>query len=66
MFESISVALVDLILGLLDVFLADDFPNKINLGIGVYKDETGNTPVLASVKKTRNRCCWKIRLEKTT
>lgn len=24
---------------------------KINLGIGVYKDETGKTPVLTSVKK---------------
>ncbi|OZI14163.1 aromatic amino acid aminotransferase [Sodalis-like symbiont of Philaenus spumarius] len=51
MFESIPVAPADPILGLLDVFYADDRPGKINLGIGVYKDETGNTPVLTSVKK---------------
>ncbi|WP_311791834.1 MULTISPECIES: amino acid aminotransferase [Pantoea] len=51
MFESISAAPADPILGLADLFRADDRPQKINLGIGVYKDETGNTPVLTSVKK---------------
>ncbi|WP_413722393.1 amino acid aminotransferase [Sodalis sp. RH24] len=51
MFETIPLAAADPILGLLDVFRADDRPNKINLGIGVYKDETGQTPVLTSVKK---------------
>lgn len=51
MFERITAAPADPILGLADLFRADDRPNKINLGIGVYKDETGKTPVLASVKK---------------
>ncbi|WP_067702884.1 amino acid aminotransferase [Erwinia sp. ErVv1] len=51
MFERIAAAPADPILGLADLFRADDRPNKINLGIGVYKDETGNTPVLTSVKK---------------
>lgn len=51
MFESIPVAPADPILGLLDIFHADDRSSKINFSIGVYKDETGNTPVLASVKK---------------
>ncbi len=51
MFESISAAPADPILGLADLFRADDRLHKINLGIGVYKDETGNTPVLTSVKK---------------
>lgn len=37
--------------GLADLFRADERPGKINLGIGVYKDETGKTPVLTSVKK---------------
>lgn len=50
MFELISSAAADPILGLLDIFYTDDRPHKINLGIGVYKDETGKTPVLASVK----------------
>jgi aspartate aminotransferase len=51
MFERIAAAPADPILGLADLFRADDRPNKINLGIGVYKDETGKTPVLTSVKK---------------
>jgi len=51
MFEKITAAPADPILGLADLFRADDRQNKINLGIGVYKDETGKTPVLTSVKK---------------
>ncbi|WP_437608994.1 amino acid aminotransferase [Erwinia sp. V71] len=51
MFENIAAAPADPILGLADLFRADDRTNKINLGIGVYKDETGKTPVLTSVKK---------------
>ncbi|MER5129249.1 amino acid aminotransferase [Serratia marcescens] len=51
MFEKITAAPADPILGLTDIFRADARPNKINLGIGVYKDETGKTPVLTSVKK---------------
>ncbi|MBU9830994.1 amino acid aminotransferase [Rahnella rivi] len=51
MFEKITAAPADPILGLSDLFRADDRSDKINLGIGVYKDETGKTPVLASVKK---------------
>ncbi|MDX5626582.1 MULTISPECIES: amino acid aminotransferase [unclassified Brenneria] len=51
MFENISAAPADPILGLADLFRADERPHKINLGIGVYKDETGKTPVLTSVKK---------------
>ncbi|QBJ32798.1 amino acid aminotransferase [Hafnia alvei] len=51
MFENIPAAPADPILGLADLFRADARTNKINLGIGVYKDETGKTPVLTSVKK---------------
>lgn len=51
MFELISAAPADPILGLADLFRADERPNKINLGIGVYKDETAKTAVLTSVKK---------------
>ena len=51
MFENITAAPADPILGLADLFRADERPGKINLGIGVYKDETGKTPVLTSVKK---------------
>lgn len=51
MFENITAAPADPILGLADLFRADERPGKINLGIGVYKDETGKTPILTSVKK---------------
>ncbi|WP_075181182.1 amino acid aminotransferase [Pantoea sp. 1.19] len=51
MFEKISAAPADPILGLADLYRADDRASKINLGIGVYKDETGHTPVLTSVKQ---------------
>ncbi|NHB88977.1 amino acid aminotransferase [Photorhabdus tasmaniensis] len=51
MFEKITAAPADPILGLADTFRSDPRTNKINLGIGVYKDETGKTPVLTSVKK---------------
>ena len=51
MFEHIAAAPADPILGLADLFRADQRSDKINLGIGVFKDESGQTPVLASVKK---------------
>lgn len=51
MFEKIIAAPADPILGLADSFRSDPRENKINLGIGVYKDETGKTPVLTIVKK---------------
>ena len=51
MFEHITAAPADPILGLNDEFNKDPRAHKINLGVGVYKDESGNTPVLPSVKK---------------
>lgn len=50
MFENLSLAPPDSILGLMDAFAKDQHPGKINLGVGVFKDEQGNTPVLPSVK----------------
>jgi aromatic-amino-acid transaminase len=55
MFEKISAAAPDPILGLNDEFNADTRTNKINLGVGVYKDAAGNTPILPSVKKAEAR-----------
>ncbi len=50
MFESFAPAPPDPILGLTEAFKADPNPAKVNLGVGVYQDETGRTPVLPSVK----------------
>ena len=55
MLENISAAAADPILGLNDKFLSDERSHKINLGVGVYKDENGATPVLNSVKKAEVR-----------
>jgi aspartate/tyrosine/aromatic aminotransferase len=51
LFDKISAAKAPKILQLLQDFLVDSRENKMDLGIGVYKDETGITPVLKSVKK---------------
>lgn len=51
MFYSLVAAPPDPILGLTEAFKKDTNPNKINLGVGVYKDAKGRTPVLASVKR---------------
>jgi len=50
MFENLPQLPADPILGLMDAFRNDSNPNKIDLGVGVYKTEQGATPVLESVK----------------
>ena len=51
MFEFLPTAPPDSILGLSDAFAKDSRANKINLTVGVYKDEQGRTPISATVKK---------------
>ena len=55
MFDQVQTAPPDPILGLSEAFSADPNPNKINLGVGVYKDAEGKTPVLESVKEAERR-----------
>ncbi len=55
MFETINPAPEDSILGLTAAFQQDPNPNKVNLGVGVYKDSGGQTPVLATVKEAEQR-----------
>jgi aspartate aminotransferase len=40
----------DPILGVTTAFRADPAPGKIDLGVGVYRDDAGNTPVPAAVR----------------
>ena len=51
LFDEIPTPKAPKILQLLQDFSVDPRENKMDLGIGVYKDETGITPVLKSVKK---------------
>ena len=55
MFANIDYYAGDPILGLMDKFVADPNPNKVNLGIGIYYDENGQLPVLDCVKTAEQR-----------
>ena len=55
MFEQVSMAPADPILGLTEAFKKDERPHKINLGVGIYKNELGQTPILATVKEAEKR-----------
>ncbi len=50
MFENLPIAPPDSILGLSEEFSRDPRTNKVNLTVGVFKDDKGQTPVLNSVK----------------
>lgn len=55
MFDTLPLAPPDSILGLMEAFKADPNSKKINLSVGVYKDEQGQTPVLMTVKEAERR-----------
>jgi aspartate/tyrosine/aromatic aminotransferase len=55
MFETVKTAPADPILGLTEAFNQDPNPDKINLSVGVYKDGSGKTPVLPTVKEAERR-----------
>ncbi len=55
MLERLEMAPPDPILGLTVAFREDPNPNKINLGVGVYKDENGATPIMKSVKAAEKK-----------
>lgn len=41
----------DAILGMTEAFLADDFPQKVNVGVGAYRDDGGKPYVLPCVRE---------------
>lgn len=50
MLAALSVLPPDPLWGLLDAFRADPRPDKIDLIVGVYRDDAGQTPTLAAVQ----------------
>jgi aspartate aminotransferase len=54
MFEHLAAVIPDPILGLMAAFRADPDPCKVDLGVGVYRDEHGNTPVLETVRQAES------------
>jgi aspartate aminotransferase len=51
MFDRLNAVPPDPILGIISAYAADPSAKKIDLGIGVYRDELGNTPILKCVKR---------------
>jgi aspartate aminotransferase len=51
LFESLSPMPPDAILTLIGEYQQDSRDHKIDLGVGVYRDESGQTPILNVVKK---------------
>ena len=50
-FESVELAPRDPIIGLTEAFVADTRPQKVNLGAGVYIDDSGKIPLLRAVRE---------------
>jgi len=51
MYERLTLAPPDPVFGLLEKFRSDPRTNKVNLTIGVYQDEKGQTPTLNCVRQ---------------
>jgi len=51
MFESLIARPTDAIIALMEMAKADTNPNKIDLGVGVYKTADGATPIMRAVKQ---------------
>ncbi|SNR38178.1 aromatic amino acid transaminase [Puniceibacterium sediminis] len=55
MFETLKEQPADKILMLMQAFKEDPRDNKIDLGVGVYKDASGNTPIMHAVKSAEKQ-----------
>jgi len=51
LFQQLKTLDADPILGLMAKFRADTHPQKVDVGIGVYRDAAGSTPVLDCVRR---------------
>lgn len=64
MFETLPPQPQDKILALIAAYRDDPRTGKIDLGVGVYKDATGLTPVMRAVKAAEKRL-WEVEVTKT-
>lgn len=55
MFEALLEPKVDAILSLMAAFRADPRTDKLDLGVGIYKDSAGKTPVMRAVKNAERK-----------
>ncbi|NLS21199.1 aspartate/tyrosine/aromatic aminotransferase [Rhizobium sp. P40RR-XXII] len=63
-FDSLTEQKPDPLLELIAKFAADPRPGKVDLGVGVYRDETGRTPVMKAVK-TAEHYLWETQESKS-
>jgi aromatic-amino-acid transaminase len=54
-FGTVELAPKDPILGVTEAFVADANPNKVNLGVGVYCDDSGKVPLLECVRRAEQQ-----------
>lgn len=64
MLETLTAPAPDKIVALIGLFAADPRTDKLDLGIGVYKDAEGRTPVMRAVKAAEERL-WREQTTKT-
>lgn len=64
MLSNLKPQAADKILALMGMLKADPRPGKIDLGVGVYKDASGLTPVMRAVKAAERRL-WENETTKT-
>ena len=64
MFETLKAQPADKILALMQMFKEDPRADKIDLGVGVYKDATGLTPVMHAIKDAE-KLLWEQETTKT-
>jgi aromatic-amino-acid transaminase len=54
-FEQLTLLPADPLLALIGAYRDDPRPNKLDLGVGVFRDTDGGTPVMRAVKKAEER-----------
>ena len=64
MLDALKPQAQDKILALIQMFKDDPRSDKIDLGVGVYKDATGLTPVMRAVKSAEKKL-WETQVTKT-
>jgi aromatic-amino-acid transaminase len=64
MIEALAPKAPDPLLKIIKMYREDPRREKIDLGVGVYRDETGETPVMKAVKEAERRL-WEAQTTKT-
>lgn len=55
MLETVPAREADAIIGLMQMFRDDPRPGKVDLGVGVWRDAAGRTPVMRAIKAAERR-----------